>query len=124
MKHEFEETNFENDPVLKLLLGCLRPLPKNTTKMIDLNRYKIMMQTASELKDILCEYHEEVQLEIDICEIFDTGSITAILSDLTVCNIPMFTEMISKADNFEIYPLTDGNIQLNISFYSLLKAID
>ena len=91
--------------------------------MIDFGRYKTMMQTAAELKDILCENHEEGQLDIDICDMFNMGSITAQLSDLTVCNIPRFTEMISKADNFEIYPKTDGTIQLNITFQSMLKAI-
>ena len=70
-----------------------------------------------------CCYLYSVKLDIDICEMFNMGSITAQLSDLTVCNIPQFTEMISKADNFEIYPRTDGTIQLNITFQSMLKAI-
>ena len=123
MRNEFEENDYEYDATVDALLAFLDLLPKDKVKMIDFDRYKTMMQTAAELKDILCENHEEGQLDIDICEMFNMGSITAQLSDLTVCNIPQFTEMISKADNFEIYPRTDGTIQLNITFQSMLKAI-
>lgn len=123
MKKEFEENDYEYDTTVDALLAFIDLLPKDKVKMIDFDRYKIMMQTAAELKDILCENHEEGQLDIDICEMFNMGSITAQLSDLTICNIPQFTEMISKADNFEIYPRTDGTIQLNITFQSMLKAI-
>ena len=123
MRNEFEESDYEYDATIDALLAFLDLLPKDKVKMIDFGRYKTMMQTAAELKDILCENHEEGQLNIDICNMFNMGSITARLSDLTVCNISRFTEMISKADNFEIYPRTDGTIQLNITFQSMLKAI-
>ena len=123
MRNEFEESDYEYDATIDALLAFLDLLPKDKVKMIDFGRYKTMIRTAAELKDILCENHEEGQLDIDICEIFNMGSITAQLSDLIVCNIPRFTEMISKADNFEIYPRTDGTIQLNITFQSMLKAI-
>ena len=125
MRNEFEENNYEseNDETLDALLAFLNFLPKETVKMIDFDRYKTMMKTAAELKEILCENQEEGQLDIDICDMFNMGSITAQLSDLTVCDIPEFTKMISKADNFEIYPRTDGTIQLNITFQSVLKAV-
>lgn len=123
MRNKFEEKNYEFDSVEDALIAYLNLLPKETIKLIDFDRYKTMMLTAAELKDILGENHEEGQLDIDICDMFNIGSITARLSDLTVCNIPQFTEMISKADNFEIYPRTDGTIQLNITFQSMLKAI-
>ena len=123
MKNEFEENDYEFDSAIDALIAYLNLLPKETVKIIDFDRYKTMMQTAAELKDILAQTQEEGQLDIDICDMFNMGSITAQLSDLTVCNIPQFIEMISKADNFEIYPKTDGNIQLNITFQSVLKAI-
>lgn len=121
MKNEFEENEY--DTAMDALMAFLELLPKDTVKMIDLDRYKIMMQTAAELKEILSENNEEGQLDIDVCDTFNIGSITARLSDLTVCNIPQFVRMISKADNFEIYPRTDGTIQLNVTFQSVLKTI-
>ena len=123
MNNEFEENDYEYDTALDALLAFLDFLPKETVKLLDFARYKTMMQTAAELKDILCENHEEGQLDIDICDMFNMGSISAQLTDLTVCSIPKFTQMISKADNFEIYPRTDGTIQLNITFQSMLKTI-
>lgn len=123
MENEFHENDYEFDPTVDALLAFLDLLPKDKVKMIDFDRCKTMMQTAAELKDILSQNHGEGQLDIDICEMFNMGSITARLSDLTVCNIPQFTEMISKADNFELYPRTDGTIQVNITFQSVLKAI-
>ena len=123
MRNEFEENDYEYDTAVDALLAFLNFLPKDTVKMIDFDRYKTMMQTAAELKDILAESQEEGQLDIDICDMFNMGSITTELSDLTVCNIPQFTKMISKADNFEIYPKTDGTVQLNITFQSVLKAV-
>jgi len=124
MRNEFEENKYEYDTVMDALLSYLKFLPKDTVKMIDLGRYKTMIQTAAELKDILAESNESGQLDIDICEMFNMGSITAQLTDLTVCNVPSFVQMISKADNFEIYPRTDGTIQLNITFQSVLKTIN
>lgn len=123
MKNEFEENEYNFETAMDALIAFFNFLPKDKIKMIDFDRYKTMMQTAAELKDILAESHEEGQLDIDICDMFNMGSITTQLSDLTVCNIPQFTEMISKADNFEIYPKTDGTLQLNITFQSVLKAI-
>lgn len=123
MENEFEENDYEYGTALDALLAFLDCLPKDIIKMIDFDRYKTMMQTAAELKDILAESHEEGQLDIDICDMLNIGSITTQLSDLTVCNIPQFTNMISKADNFEIYPRTDGTLQLNITFQSVLNAI-
>ena len=123
MRNKFEGNDYEFDPAVDALIAYLNLLPKETVKIIDFDRYKIMMQTASELKDILVQNHEEGQLDIDICDMFNMGSITTQLSDLTICNIPQFTRMLSKADNFEIYPRTDGNIQLNITFQSVLKTV-
>lgn len=123
MENEFYGNDYEHDETIDALLAILGSLPKNTVKMIDFARYKTMMQTAAEMKNILCENYTEGQFDIDICELFDIGSIKIQLSDLTICNIPKFTKMISKADSFEIYPRTDGKIQLNITFQSMLKAI-
>lgn len=123
MRNKFEENDYEYDTTVDALLAFLNILPKDTVKMIDFDRYKTMMQTAAELKDILAESQEEGQLDIDICAMFNMGSITTELSNLTVCNIPQFTQMISKADNFEIYTKADGTLQLNITFQSVLKAV-
>ena len=117
------ENEFEFETALDALIEFFDFLPKNTVKMIDFERYKTMMQTAAELQKILAESVGEGELDIDICDMFNMGSISVRLADLTVRNIPQFVRMISKADNFEIYPRTDGTMQLNITFQSVLKTL-
>ena len=121
MNNNFEEKNY--DTAFDALLDFINFLPKNTVKMIDFDRYKTVMQTAAELKDILVEAGAEGEFEIDICDTFNAGSIKAELEELTVLNTRQFAVMIGKADNFEIYPKTNGKLQLNISFQSVLKTI-
>lgn len=122
MRNEFYEERHDN--VIDALMSFLDMLPKNTVKMINFERYKDMMQTAAELKEILAENQEEGQLEINIRDMFNMGSITADMPELTVDNIPKFMRMISKADNFEIYPKINGTLQLNITFQSVLKNME
>ena len=121
MNCEFEEQNY--DTTFEALLDFLNCLPKNKVKIINFDRYKIMMQTAAELKDILAETNEQGELEIDICDMFNAGSIKTELDELTVLDTKQFSAMIAKADNFEIYPKINGKIQLNITFQSVLKTI-
>ncbi len=121
MNNSFEEQNY--DTAFDALLDFINFLPKNTVKMIDFERYKTMMQTAAELKDILAENDEKGELEIELFDTFNAGSIKTELDELTVINTPQFAAMIAKANNFEIYPKTNGKIQLNITFQSVLKTI-
>ena len=121
MNNEFEEKNY--DTTFEALLDFINAMPKGTVKMIDFERYKTMMQTAAELKDILAETNAQGEIEIDVCDTFNAGFVKTELDDLTVMNTKQFAAMIKKADNFEIYPRTDGKIQLNITFQSVLKTI-
>ncbi len=122
MSNEFEDNNY--DTTFEALLDFINTLPKGKVKMIDLERYKTMMQTTVELKNILVQTGAEGELEIDLCDTFNMGSIKAELEELTVLDTKQFAAMIEKADNFEIYPKTNGKIQLNIAFQSVLKTIE
>ena len=62
-------------------------------------------------------------MDIVISNQFNLGAVTARLADLTIDNITQFIRMVSQADNFEIYPRTDGTIQLDLTFQSVLKSI-
>ncbi len=123
MESEFEENEYANDEAMDALLDLLRSLPKNAVKMIDFGRYRSIMQTAAEMEEILAQSGEEVRLNVNIDDLFNMGSIEVQLSDLTVRNPAQFAKMISKADTFEIYPKTDGSIQFNVSFRSVLKTL-
>lgn len=82
-----------------------------------------MMQSAAKLKDMLAENLETGTIETEIDEMLNVGTISAEIPSFTVMSIPRFIEIVSNADNFEIYPLTNGDIRLTMSFYSMLRTI-
>ena len=63
------------------------------------------------------------QIAIDVDQIFNLGSISVELDTLTIDKPQIFADIICKADNFEIYPLTNGRIKLDLTFQSVLKSI-
>ena len=121
MKDYFEENEFET--TFDALVDYIRHLPKATVKMINPSRYKLLMRTASQLTDILRKTTPEGELNIEIDDMFNIGSISVELDSLTVENPLAFADAIYKADNFEIYPLTNGRIRLDITFHGVLKNL-
>ena len=116
--HEEQYTEF-----FRALLSFFDYYSEGTVKMIDFDRYAVLMKTAAELKQFLAETDEQGELEIELDERFEMGTISTRLNDLTVMDPSRFAAMIAAADNFEIYPRTDGTLQLIITFQSVLKTI-
>lgn len=120
-RRNYEENNF--DTVLEGLMGFMKSLPKSQVKMLNPSRYKLMLRTAAQLTDLLRKTVSEGELEIDVDPTFNLGSITVELDSLSVDEPLAFADVIYKADNFEIYPLTNGKIRLDVTFQSVLKTI-
>ena len=114
--NEFEST-------LDGLMNFIEELPQATLKVLNLERYKTIMEVATKLTAVLRENNPEGELTMDVNEKFNLGSISVELDSLTVTSPTLFTEIICKADNFEVYPLTNGNIRLDITFQGVLKSI-
>lgn len=120
-KQNYEENNFET--VLEGLMGFMKSMPKAQVKMLNPSRYKLMLRTAAQLTDLLRKTVSDGELEIDVDPTFNLGSITIELDSLSVDEPLAFADVIYKADNFEIYPLTNGKIRLDVTFQSVLKTI-
>ena len=120
-RQNYEENNF--DTVLEGLMGFMKSMPKSQVKMLNPGRYKLMLRTAAQLTDLLRKTVSEGELEIDVDPTFNLGSITVELDSLSVDEPLAFADVIYKADNFEIYPLTNGKIRLDVTFQSVLKTI-
>jgi len=114
--NEFEST-------LDGLMNFIEELPQATLKVLNLERYKTMMEVAAKVTALLQKNNPEGELTIDVNEKFNLGSISVELDCLTITSPTLFAELICKADNFEVYPLTNGNIKLDITFQSVLKSI-
>ena len=120
-RQNYEENNF--DTVLEGLMGFMKSLPKSQVKMLNPSRYKLMLRTAAQLTDLLRKTVSDGELEIDVDPTLNLGSITVELDSLSVDEPLAFADVIYKADNFEIYPLTNGKIRLDVTFQSVLKTI-
>ena len=120
-RQNYEENNF--DTVLEGLMGFMKSLPKSQVKMLNPSRYKLMLRTAAQLTDLLRKTVSDGELEINVDPTFNLGSITVELDSLSVDEPLAFADVIYKADNFEIYPLTNGKIRLDVTFQSVLKTI-
>ncbi len=120
-KQDYEEKNF--DTVLEGLMDFMKSMPKSQVKTLNPSRYKLMLRTAAQLTDLLRKSVSDGTLEIDVNPTFNLGAITVELDSLSVDEPLAFADVIYKADNFEIYPLTNGKIRLDITFQSVLKTI-
>lgn len=118
-----EDLEEEYDDCLDGLLAFLASLPQQSVKLLNVPKYKQMLIAASRLKDLLCLSGESGEIEINLHREFNMGSITAEIPSFTVREPALFIELVKEADNFEIYPLVNGNIKIGISFQSVLKTI-
>jgi len=114
--NEFEST-------LDGLMNFIEELPQATVKVLNLERYKTMMEVAAKLTALLQENYSEGELSIDVNEKFNLGTISVELESLTITSPKLFAELIYNADNFEVYPLTNGNVRLDITFQRILKSV-
>ena len=119
-KNYFEE-NYEN--TLDALLDFMKSLPQPTLKILNTERYALMLKTAADLKELLCQTAESGCIDIDLVQEFNLGSISFEAPDLVVYDSETFAKIISVCDNVEIYPLTNGNLRLNLTFQSVLKSV-
>ena len=120
-KQNYEENNFET--VLEGLMGFMKSMPKTQVKMLNPSKYKLMLRTAAQLTGLLRKTVSDGELAIDVDPTFNLGSITVDLDSLSVDDPLAFADLIHWADNFEIYPLTNGEIRLDITFQAVLKTI-
>jgi len=121
MNNSYNDTNY--DSTLEALMGFLNTLPKSTIKALHIPSYKLMLQSASQLTALLKETISQGEITIDVDQTFNLGSISVELDTLTIYEPKVFADIICKADNFEIYPLTDGRIRLDLTFQSILKSV-
>lgn len=120
MKNE-NYNDFED--VMEGLMGFLEELPQATVKILNFDRYKLMLQTAAKLTNLLRENLTDGEISIEINEKFNLGTISVEMETFTITSSAVFADLICKADNFEVYPLCNGNIRLDITFQRVLNSV-
>ena len=119
-RKEFEE---EPNDCLEGLLAFFAAIPKETTKLLNVPKYREMLDAASHLKDLLSQFGESGMIEINVHPEFNLGAVTAEVTSLTVENPDLLIEVLKSADNFEVYPLVNGNIKIEIAFQSVMNTL-
>ena len=118
----FDELEDFADP-LDDLIALFEDTPKESVKILNIPKYKKMLAAASQLRYLLNMAGEAGEVEVDILDEFDMGSISAEITSFTVYEPVLFGELVRGADNFDIYPLVNGNIKIDIAFQSVLITI-
>ena len=105
---------------------------KNETmhELVIQNMKQFGCPNISRIQEMLCAFEDIHKLSRDTdaklsCTVNDIckgmGHINLIFTDLTV-NYPIkFYEIAALANNIEIYPKTDGSLQMDLTFYNLIK---
>lgn len=92
--------------------------------IVNTSRMKEMEIAYDILKEIVCKYDPEAVMEVNINVINDgSASISIETCDFVVHDVQEFIEAIKNANNFEIYPLKNGNMKIAIMFNDIMKVI-
>lgn len=97
--------------------------PKARIKVINYTKLKNMLSIICKLKRIIEYPNNTKKICIDIDPQFNLGSITVELDSLTVYNVAEFVDTLKDSDNFEVYPLINGNIRVDITFQKIFIIV-
>ena len=117
-----EQENFDGETALDMLLNYMRLLPKPTIKRLNFKRYQEMMQSAYSLQQLIAGATSSKGVTVEIHQDFNLGAISIELPDLCVMHPQKFSRIVNTADNFEIYPLTNGNLRIDVTFQNIIKG--
>jgi hypothetical protein len=92
-------------------------------KFLNIHRYCELLLAKNALDNILHKEGEQETFEIKFVPEFSYGTLSAELDWLTIRDKKAFAIAMSRADNFEIYPLTNGRIRAVFTFHAMFKRI-
>lgn len=97
---------------------------KPHTFIVNNERMKIMETAYDRLEEIIHEYTPDANVEINMSVVNDgSASLSVETDELVVHNVQDFISIIQEANNFEIYPLNNGNIKIAIMFNGVMSVI-
>ena len=92
--------------------------------VVNKERMKVMEGAYDRLEEIIHEYTPDANVEINMSVVNDgSASMSVETDELVVHNVQDFISVIKEANNFEIYPLNNGNIKIAIMFNGVMNII-
>ena len=95
----------------------------NRTAMVNPNRIKAVLYTYKLLKYLTKGTIAKVTYTLN--EPYRSmGSVTVVGKNLTFSNPEWFMVAVKSASNFNVYPKTDGTVQMDFTFHGLTTTLD
>lgn len=92
--------------------------------VVNLQRQTEFMQAYKGISALVLAEDPDAKIECEMHEInIGAGVIRIEADELIVREIQRFCAAISKANNFEIYPLVNDKMRMSIMFYNIYKRI-
>lgn len=118
------EAHEEDYVGVDILAKWIKEVPKPTITVIVIENYKRMQHAFYHIRKAFDEAGYMLQPQVSIDALFHTGSISVEAEDISEVNIPAFNTALADADVFDIYPLTNGKLRLELTFHGILQGID
>lgn len=105
------------NPITALSIFYHKHMPKNVYLVKNPERYPTAEKAIKEISEFFLAMDDNAKIEKKPDEL--TGSCLCLeitVDSIEVCKINEFCSLISKADNFDIFPLRNGKISFAITF--------
>lgn len=123
---EMDELSQEEfDKIDAIIFGLAEEAEKNDeqTSFLNIGAQKLMMASFRKLKEIV--YGNNVKISRVFHEPYKSmGYISIVGNDIVVKDSAIFAAVLKLASNIEIYPKTDGTVQINLTYHGLTMPIE
>ncbi len=113
----------ESNPILDSLCNFIRN-GQPAVKVLNLKRYYEILFAKEALDDLLRQNGEEIMSEIKFHPTFSSASLAVEVESFEVTDMVAFKLAMSRADNFEFYPLINGKVRLAFVFQRMMIAVE
>ena len=97
-------------------------LASNKIGVVNFARQADLFESYELIKGIILAEDPDATVEIKHGALqFGDIAIQIATNDITIYDIQLFSKAVEKADNFQIYPTTDGKIKFDIMFENVIE---
>ena len=107
------------DEDLQIIWNEIQESEKKLTK-VDVGREEQVENLCESIKDMVDEKNVKVSCHLHE-PLESSGYISIIGKNISIVNTLNFVSVLTQANNVEIYPKTDGTVQINLMFYGLKR---
>lgn len=125
-EYNFDNLFFKEEDTLDDIISYFNELEKEEKDIIRVSRpdkVRDILQAYKILKYLTQGTKTKVKLELN--EPFaSSGCVCVIGRNISFTDSKLFMQAVKLADNLDVYPLTNGNIQMDLGFHNLTKAVN